>query len=247
MAARTDSNSTTRPSPSRDALSLLNGILQSSVEKQVSAEQLVLILDALAGASDPALVARFPAVLSICARQGLPLDSQALLSRYWEASPKRRMMEKLLLLSAALFKQTGLSGPRNLDKIAASLKARYPEAWEASELSLPAGGRVSREEMRACLESLAAARAPAAESRPEAPPPGGWPADPARVLGRLFSSRQIELLGKRVRGEPFTKTEREYFSRTVRKKLAAIVDPGLQAIAAQALARPKRGARPRSS
>lgn len=225
----------------RDALSLLNGILESSAAKQVSAQQVVLILDALAGAADPALVARFPAVLSLCAQKDLPLDSQALLGRYWESSPKRRMLEKLLVLSAALFRRMGIAGPRNLDKIAGSLAARHAEEAEAGWVSLPGGRRVGLEEMRACLEGFA----PVARPSPPPAAPGAPPARPALdavpLLARLFSRRQTDLLLKRIRGEAFTKTEREYFSRTVRKKLEAVADPGVQALARQALARPKRG------
>ncbi len=62
----------------------------------------------------------------------------------------------------------------------------------------------------------------------------------------LFPEKQIELVLKRLRGEPLTKTEREYFSRIVRKKLAAIADGAVQEAAARLLADKRRGkGRPR--
>jgi hypothetical protein len=50
-------------------------------------------------------------------------------------------------------------------------------------------------------------------------------------LNRLFSPKQKELVLKRRDGQAFTKTEREYFSRIVRKKLAAIADDEVVALA----------------
>ena len=70
------------------ALDVLDSLLRGSVQKKISNEQALVILDALAGADDPALVARFPAVLAICARKGIELSSQDLFARYWELNTK---------------------------------------------------------------------------------------------------------------------------------------------------------------
>jgi hypothetical protein len=43
-------------------------------------------------------------------------------------------------------------------------------------------------------------------------------------LDRLFSPKQKDLVFKKLNGESFTKTEREYYSRVVRKKLKAIAN-----------------------
>jgi hypothetical protein len=51
------------------------------------------------------------------------------------------------------------------------------------------------------------------------------------ALSQVFSPRQKELFLKRVRGERFTKTEREYFSRTVKKKVQALANPELERMA----------------
>ncbi len=54
-------------------------------------------------------------------------------------------------------------------------------------------------------------------------------------LSLLFSPRQKDLLYKKLRGEPMTKTEKEYFSRVVKKKLMALADPDLYRLAQKAL------------
>ena len=117
MNNKTTGNST----ESESALKVLDSLLKDPGQKKISESQIVIILDALASSDDTAVVARFPAVLAICARRGLALNSQALFSRYWETSPKRQNLEKLLLISAAIFSLQGLKAPQNLDNIAESL------------------------------------------------------------------------------------------------------------------------------
>ncbi len=46
-------------------------------------------------------------------------------------------------------------------------------------------------------------------------------------LSQMFSPKQKELLKKRLEGLPLTKTEQEYYSRTVKKKLAALANSEL--------------------
>ena len=54
-------------------------------------------------------------------------------------------------------------------------------------------------------------------------------------LSLFFAPKQLDLLQKKLRGEPLTKTEREYFSRVVKKKLLALADPDLHRMAQKAL------------
>lgn len=54
-------------------------------------------------------------------------------------------------------------------------------------------------------------------------------------LSLFFPPKQKQLLFKKLRGEEMTKTEREYFSRTVRKKLEALADPDVHRMAQKAL------------
>lgn len=54
-------------------------------------------------------------------------------------------------------------------------------------------------------------------------------------LSLLLSPRQKDLLQKKLRRESMNKTEREYFSRVVKKKLIALADPDIQRLAQKAL------------
>ncbi len=51
------------------------------------------------------------------------------------------------------------------------------------------------------------------------------------ALSQIFSPKQKELFKKRLRGDAFTKTEKEYFSRTVKKKVQALANPELHRLA----------------
>jgi hypothetical protein len=47
----------------------------------------------------------------------------------------------------------------------------------------------------------------------------------------LFPPKQKELVLKKLKGEEMTKTEQEYYSRVVKKKLEALADADLRKIA----------------
>jgi hypothetical protein len=51
------------------------------------------------------------------------------------------------------------------------------------------------------------------------------------ALSQIFSPKQKELFLKKLRGEKMTKTEREYFSRTVKKKALSLANPELHRLA----------------
>lgn len=54
-------------------------------------------------------------------------------------------------------------------------------------------------------------------------------------LSLLFSPKQKDLVMKKLRGEKLNKTEREYFSRVVKKRLQAVTDPDVHRLALKAL------------
>lgn len=229
------SKSASSKDPSRDAVDILNSILEPSGQRRVSETQIMIILDALAGAQDPALVSRFPAVLALCARRDIELSSQNLLGRYWESSAKRQNLEKLLFISAELFRRAGIPAPRNLPQIAESLKSRHAGLSSAGELQLTGGPRVSVADLRAALTQLAGSVGPAPvepEKVSTADSRRAWSAHLPALLDLLFSEKQKELVFKKLRGQHLTKTEREYYSRVVKKKLAAIADGEMQEVAA---------------
>jgi hypothetical protein len=225
MNNKTTGNST----ESESALKVLDSLLKDPGQKKISESQIVIILDALASSDDTAVVARFPAVLAICARRGLALNSQALFSRYWETSPKRQNLEKLLLISAAIFSLQGLKAPKNLDKIAESLKPKYGEILPAGEFQLSSGMCISIKDLQNTLKAYTGSQLkPPAIQAKKSP----LNADSLDVyLDRLFSPKQKELVLKKRDGQAFTKTEREYYSRIVRKKLNAIASEKLVELA----------------
>jgi hypothetical protein len=214
----------------RDALHLLNSILELSDQRKVSAPQIMIILDALAAAQDPALVSRFPAVLAICGRRGIELSSSNLLGRYWETNPRRQNLEKLLYISAELLRRESMAAPFHLRQIAESLKARHAALAAADYVQLAGGPMVAVADMLSALRQFAGERPPSRKppsleiSRSGSDHLGGQ-------LKLLFSEKQKELIFKKVKQRPMTKTEREYYSRVVKKKLAAIAAPEVQELA----------------
>jgi hypothetical protein len=222
---------------SDNALRLLDSLLRDSGHKRVGKDQVILILDALASSADPALVERFTAVLAICVRNDIQLDGQALLSRYWESSPKRQNLEKLMLISVALFEQQKMLPPGNLKRIAAGLKRKYPPVALSGGMQLSTGVHVSLQGLEDTLRRfglLSVAPAPVVTPATPSTPASGpvvITAEVKKLLSLLFSPKQQELILKKLNGEPMTKTEREYYSRTSKKKLVAILDNTVQDIA----------------
>ena len=214
---------------SATALKTLDALLKDSGQKKINENQIVVILDALANADDVEVVARFPAVLAICARRGLSLNSQALFSRYWETSPKRQNLEKLLMVSEMIFKAQNLTLPGNLTQIANSLKPKYGDLISAGEFQLSSGMLVSIHDLETSLINYIAGHLSLRANRGQTKMA---PSDTLDVfLDRLFSPKQKELVYKKRDGMAFTKTEREYYSRIVRKKLEAIASDELREIA----------------
>ena len=224
---------------SETALEILDSLLKDSGQKTINENQILVILDALASADDVEVVARFPAVLAICARRGLSLNSQALFSRYWETSPKRQNLEKLLLASATIFKFKKLKPPGNLDQIAASLKPKYGDLLAAGEFQLSSGMILRTQDLENSLISYLAGHMQSQVNRDQIEPPRSKTLD--IYLDRLFSPKQKELVLKKRDGIRFTKTEREYYSRTVRKKLEAIASEEVGQIAQNLMLKTLKG------
>ena len=201
---------------------IIETLLTNSGQKNIDDDQLIVILDALANAADAGIVVRFPAVLAICARRGLVLNYQALFSRYLETNPKRQNLEKLLLASAMIFNLQGLEPPINLTEIAASLKSKYGDLLSRGEFQLSNGRHITLQDLRHSLEAYTADRLKTQAYQDKTPLSASNALDV--YLDRLFSAKQKELVFKKREGRGLTKTEREYFSRIVRKKLEAIAN-----------------------
>jgi hypothetical protein len=231
-------NSAPRAGGPEAVLRVLDSLLTDSGQKRLTGSQAVVILDALASSEDETLVVQFPSVLSICARNGITLESHVLFSKYWESSPKKKNLEKLLLISAELFELEGIEAPRNLKKIASSLKAKYGSLISAGMLSLSNGLTVAVRDIQDVLKQYAVragqavsvsgqARADHRSLRVDISRSAGL----QTYLDRLFSPKQKDLIFKKLNREPLTKTEREYYSRVVKKKLEAIADSEMNYVA----------------
>lgn len=221
-------------------LRILDSLLADSSQKRLTGSQATVILDALASSNDPALVVRFPVVLSICARNGVSLNSHALFSKYWESSPKKKNLEKLLLISGELFDLEGIESPQNLKKIVRSLKAKYGPLRSTGLLSLSSGMTISIKDIQNTLRDYTAKIKNAAlesngETSEREHETGMLQRSPDlnACLDLLFSPKQKDLVFKKLSSQSFTKTEREYYSRVVRKKLKAIANSQVGYIASK--------------
>ena len=214
------------PIGSGGALKVLDSMLLDSSRKKITKKQVMIILDALAGSSEPALIARFPVVLAICARRGIDLDSQGLFARYWSSSPKKQNLEKLLLVSAILFETDNITLPGGLRSIAENLKRRHGGGLSHGVLRLSTGVGIPIDDFRNALKHYLAV---CESEKPEVQAAGSRQVH--MYLERLFSPRQKDLIFQKLRGETFTKTEREYYSRVVRKKLEALSNQEVRQIA----------------
>jgi len=54
-------------------------------------------------------------------------------------------------------------------------------------------------------------------------------------LSRIFSAKQVDLFKKKLEGLPLTKTEQEYYSRSVKKKVIALANSELHSLARRLL------------
>lgn len=211
------------------ALNLIDSLLKNSDQKKITSDQMVIILDALAGSDDPLLVTRFPAILALCARQGIEVNSLALFSRYGKSSPKRRNMEKLLLISTWLLQRENIKVSENLVKLTEPFMLKNRAIFSSDTFQLSSGVRISIQNMQKTLRKYTS------DLNQEKALKGGTEGRRSRqvsiYLDRLFSPKQKELIFKKLNKESFTKTECEYYSRVVRKKLEAIANGEVREIA----------------
>jgi hypothetical protein len=230
MKIKSVESSTNKANASDTVLRVLDSLLADPGQKRLTGSQATIILDALANSNDRALVIRFPAVLSICARNGVVLNSHALFSKYWESSPKKQNLEKLLLISAELFDLEGIEAPKNLKKIGSSLKAKYGTLLSTKMLPLSSGISIYIKDIQDTLREYTAKTELAVTAfrtnKPDQEPTRdtlNQSVDLQAHLEKLFSPKQKDLVFKKLNKMSFTKTEREYYSRVVRKKLVSIV------------------------
>jgi hypothetical protein len=217
------------------ALKVLDSLLMDGGQMTITEDQAMIMLDALANSGDPSMVSRFPLVLVICARKGIALDPLVLFDRYLEQNPKRINLEKLFLISTMLFDLEQLESPKGFENAKALLKRKYNDVLKEDFVELSNGTWISINDMYATLRSHIAG--PEAAKSHSARQESDQSDQLHHYMNRLFSPKQKDLVFKKLNKEAFTKTEREYYSRIVRKKLEAIADAKVREIAAMLTAK----------
>jgi hypothetical protein len=190
--------------------------------REVGEDQVVELLAELVDSKDLRLVEGFPVVLANCAERGMHLDFTALLAKHKPRSRTRQNLEKLLLVSSDLLTQEGLDKPEGLEEVEKSFKTKYGNLLANDVLTLGANTSLSTERLRNTLRRYASSQQTSRSARKREKDKQRRSFQLNYFLSTIFSPKQKELVLKKLNGEPLNKTEKEYFSRTVKKKLEAL-------------------------
>jgi hypothetical protein len=131
-----------------------------------------------------------------------------------------------------LLTQQGLEKPKGLEKVSTSLKAKHGDLLAADLLTLDRKVSLSTERLRNALRRYSAILETSRSRRKRVKDKQRRSFQLSYHLSTLFSPKQKELVLKKFNGEPLNKTEQEYFSRTVKKKLEALANPEVRKVAA---------------
>lgn len=205
--------------------------LFATEKRKVGKKQIYDVLDELANSTESRLIEAFPVVLANCAHQGIKLDFHTLLSRHDARSQKRRRLEKLILASTDLLNQEGLEKPEGIDGIMKAIRLTYGDLLADEKMALGKGLSVSIARLRNALRRYATdlERSESAREKERKRQLRSFKLN--LHLSTLFPPKQKELVIKKLDGEPFTKTEQEYYSRIVKKKLEALANSEILKIA----------------
>jgi hypothetical protein len=199
--------------------------------QEVGEDQVVELLAELVDSKDLRLVEGFPVVLANCAQRGMNLDFTALLAKHKPRSRKRQKLEKLLLLTSDLLTQEGLDKPEGLEKVKKSFETKYGDLLANDVLTLDATTALSTERLRNTLRRYTSTLETSRSTRKREKDKQRRSFQLNYFLSTLFSPKQKELVLKKLNGEPLNKTEKEYFSRTVKKKLEALNNSEVRKVA----------------
>ncbi|MEA1900368.1 MAG: hypothetical protein U9N47_06340 [Thermodesulfobacteriota bacterium] len=192
--------------------------------------EIIDVLDALVDLDEPRLIEGFPVILAYCAHRRSNLDFETLLLKYPKNSKKRRDLEILLLLSAEMLNLENLQLPSGLENIANSLKTKYGNLISSEAVDLEKGISLSIERLRNTLKRYASNLETQKSAKEKAADRQKKSFQLNLHLSTLFSPKQKELVLKKYNGEPLTKTEQEYYSRVVKKKIEALANSELRRI-----------------
>jgi hypothetical protein len=216
-----------------EALADLGYPLISAGKSRITAKKIKEVLDGLASSDESRLIEGFPVILANCAHKGLSLNTRALLSSYAMKSQKRQNLEKLLLISSELLNQEKLQQPEGLDRLAGSLRKKYGDLLSGEMVTLGMGVTLSTNRLQNTLRRYAANLENSKSAQEKTMLRQQQSFQLHMHLSTLFSPKQKELVLKKLNGESLTKTEQEYYSRVVRKKLEALTNSELRKIASK--------------
>ena len=218
-------------------LERLGYALVSPKRRKVKEHEVLDLLGELAESEDSRLVEGFPVVLANCAQKDLKLNFRNLLSKHKSDGRKQQALEKLLLVSSTLLAQQGLDKPENLESLSKPLKAKYGDLLANDVLDLGNKVFLSTERLRNTLERYVADLLTSKSTRDKAKNRQRRSFQLNYYLSTLFAPKQKELVLKKYHGESLYKTEQEYYSRKVKKKLEAMTNKEVVKVATVALTR----------
>ncbi|QTA83858.1 Uncharacterized protein dnl_62790 [Desulfonema limicola] len=197
-------------------------------EKKKSPEEIGRVLQELALSDDARLVEGFPVVLAHCVSNGLIPDMELLMI----GKPKLLTnLEILLGISFELLEKEGLKPPEEMLAIAETIRDKYKSLLSNEIIRLNNDVDLSRERLQKNFLMYAANKSQEVGQLKQESKKQHQSFKLNLHLSRLFSPRQKEILLKKYQGEPLNKTEQEYYSRTVKKKLEAVCDKEVRKIA----------------
>lgn len=173
----------------------------------------------------------FPVVLANSAEKGLVHYENAL--RQLRQASDRTKFNVLLAMSLALYEALGLKfswTKRLLSSLAPRVKKdfdNFKEKLKRDALFTVAGREMSAQRLKTTFNNYFRQ----SQSRLNELLSAKEELGVEYALSQVFSPKQKELFLKKLKGEKLTKTEREYFSRSVKKKALALANPELHRLA----------------
>jgi len=213
------------------ALGALGYRLFTKGNERVNSGKVLDVLDELSGSEDSRLIEAYPVVLANCAHRGIKLDIRGLLSRHGQRSRSRSNIEKLILASCDLLAEEGLDQPEGIEDILKTLRPKYGDLLKGEVVDLGTHRSVSTERLRRTLRRYAIdlERHESAREKHRRRQLRSFQME--LHLSTLFPPKQKELILKKLKGDPLSKTEKEYYSRVVKKKLQGLANKELRKIA----------------
>ena len=193
------------------ALGALGYRLFTKENERVNSGKVLDVLDELSGSEDSRLIEAYPVVMANCAHRGIKLDISGLLSRHGQRSHSRSNIEKLILASCDLLAEEGLDQPEGIEVILKTLRPKYGDLLQGEVVDLGTHRSVSTERLRRTLRRYAIdlERHESAREKDRRKQLRSFQLE--LHLSTLFPPKQKELIFKKLKGDPLSKTEKEYY------------------------------------